>query len=86
MLTSPIMTTDLGRALRQARKLRGATLQGVADAVGVSYAAVQQWESGKTVPSLDNLTKGASGQAVQNMNIMLGFPETTGLEQVALFP
>src|SRR5437588_5051659 len=35
---------------------------------------------------LDNLTKGASGQAVQNMNLMLGFPETLGLEQVALFP
>ncbi len=36
--------------------------------------------------ALDNLTKGASGQAVQNMNLMLGFPETTGLEQVPLFP
>jgi len=36
--------------------------------------------------ALDNLVKGASGQAVQNMNLMLGFPETTGLEQVALFP
>jgi N-acetyl-gamma-glutamyl-phosphate reductase len=36
--------------------------------------------------ALDNLTKGASGQAVQNMNLMLGFPETTGLEQVGLFP
>jgi len=36
--------------------------------------------------ALDNLTKGASGQAVQNMNVMLGFPETMGLEQVALFP
>ncbi len=36
--------------------------------------------------ALDNLTKGASGQAVQNMNLMLGFPEATGLEQVALFP
>jgi N-acetyl-gamma-glutamyl-phosphate reductase len=36
--------------------------------------------------ALDNLTKGASGQAVQNMNLMLGFPETMGLEQVALFP
>jgi N-acetyl-gamma-glutamyl-phosphate reductase len=36
--------------------------------------------------ALDNLTKGASGQAVQNMNLMLGFSETTGLEQVALFP
>jgi N-acetyl-gamma-glutamyl-phosphate reductase len=31
------------------------------------------------VSALDNLIKGASGQAVQNMNIMFGFPETTGL-------
>ena len=38
------------------------------------------------VSALDNLTKGASGQAVQNMNVMLSFPETLGLEQVALFP
>jgi len=38
------------------------------------------------VSALDNLTKGASGQAVQNMNVMLGLPETSGLEQVALFP
>jgi N-acetyl-gamma-glutamyl-phosphate reductase len=36
--------------------------------------------------ALDNLVKGASGQAVQNMNVMLGLPDTTGLEQVALFP
>jgi N-acetyl-gamma-glutamyl-phosphate reductase len=36
--------------------------------------------------ALDNLVKGASGQAMQNMNLMLGFPETLGLEQVALFP
>ena len=36
--------------------------------------------------TLDNLTKGASGQAVQNMNLMLGFRETMGVDQVALFP
>lgn len=35
---------------------------------------------------IDNLVKGASGQAVQNMNIMFGFPETTGLQQLALIP
>ena len=35
---------------------------------------------------IDNLVKGAAGQAVQNMNIMFGLPETTGLEQVALLP
>ena len=34
----------------------------------------------------DNLVKGASGQAIQNMNVMLGLAETTGLEQEALFP
>jgi N-acetyl-gamma-glutamyl-phosphate reductase len=34
------------------------------------------------VSAIDNLVKGASGQAVQNMNIMFGFPETAGLDQV----
>ena len=38
------------------------------------------------VTAIDNLVKGASGQAVQNMNIMLGFPETMGLEVVPLSP
>jgi len=35
---------------------------------------------------IDNLTKGASGQAVQNMNIMFGLPETAGLDMIALLP
>ena len=35
---------------------------------------------------IDNLVKGAAGQAVQNMNIMFGLPETTGLENIALLP
>jgi N-acetyl-gamma-glutamyl-phosphate reductase len=30
--------------------------------------------------------KGASGQAIQNMNLIMGWPETTGIDQVALFP
>jgi N-acetyl-gamma-glutamyl-phosphate reductase len=38
------------------------------------------------VSVLDNLVKGASGQAVQNMNLMHGLPETTALEQEAMFP
>jgi N-acetyl-gamma-glutamyl-phosphate reductase len=38
------------------------------------------------VSVLDNLVKGASGQAIQNMNLIMGWPETTGLDQVALFP
>ena len=36
--------------------------------------------------SIDNLVKGASGQAVQNMNLMTGWAETTGLEQQPMFP
>ena len=35
---------------------------------------------------IDNLTKGASGQAVQNMNIMFGFEESAGLQAAALLP
>jgi N-acetyl-gamma-glutamyl-phosphate reductase len=38
------------------------------------------------VSAIDNLVKGASGQAVQNMNIMNGFPENTGLETLPFFP
>jgi N-acetyl-gamma-glutamyl-phosphate reductase len=38
------------------------------------------------IATLDNLVKGASGQAVQDMNLMLGLPETEGLMQLGLFP
>ncbi len=38
------------------------------------------------VSAIDNLVKGASGQAVQNMNIMLGFEEHTGLERAGIVP
>ncbi len=38
------------------------------------------------ISALDNLVKGASGQAIQNMNLVMGYPETMGIDQVALFP
>ncbi len=38
------------------------------------------------VSVIDNLVKGASGQAVQNMNVMFGLPENTGLQFSAVFP
>lgn len=38
------------------------------------------------VSAIDNLVKGASGQAIQNMNLICGFPETMGLEGLAIFP
>ena len=36
--------------------------------------------------AIDNLVKGAAGQAVQNMNLLFGFPESEGLELVPMFP
>lgn len=36
--------------------------------------------------AIDNLVKGAAGQAVQNMNLLFGLPETQGLELVPMFP
>ena len=38
------------------------------------------------ISCLDNLVKGAAGQAVQNMNLMCGFPEETSLEALAVYP
>jgi N-acetyl-gamma-glutamyl-phosphate reductase len=38
------------------------------------------------VSAIDNLVKGASGQAVQNMNIMCGLDENRGLDIIALYP
>ncbi len=38
------------------------------------------------VSALDNLVKGAAGQAIQNMNLMCGFPQTQGLEMSAVWP
>jgi N-acetyl-gamma-glutamyl-phosphate reductase len=38
------------------------------------------------VSVIDNLVKGASGQALQNMNLMLGLPETAGLDAPGVFP
>lgn len=51
--------------------------------------AIHQPQGGDTAVILsviDNLVKGAAGQAVHNMNIMCGFEETLGIEQVALMP
>ncbi len=64
----------------ETRSVRGANL---------CRLAVHRPQNGKTVVVLsviDNLVKGAAGQAVQNMNLMFDLPETTGLEQIALLP
>jgi N-acetyl-gamma-glutamyl-phosphate reductase len=38
------------------------------------------------ISCIDNLVKGGAGQAIQNMNLMLKFPETTGIETLAIYP
>ncbi len=51
--------------------------------------AIHKPQGGNTLVILsviDNLVKGAAGQAVQNMNLIFGYPETQGLEMVALYP
>jgi len=70
---------DFG-AVPQSRHVRGTNF--------VQVGVVADRVAGKAIviATLDNLVKGASGQAVQNMNLMLGFPETEGLMQLALFP
>ncbi len=58
-------------------------------ASNVCRIAVHQPRQGDTVVVLsviDNLVKGAAGQAVQNMNLMFGLPETKGLEHVPVLP
>jgi N-acetyl-gamma-glutamyl-phosphate reductase len=55
----------------------------------VCRIAVHRPQAGDTAviaSVIDNLTKGAAGQAVQNLNIMCGLPESTGLEHIALTP
>jgi N-acetyl-gamma-glutamyl-phosphate reductase len=58
---------------------------------GVNCCLVYPTVDGRTgrliaVSAIDNLVKGGSGQAVQNMNLVLGYPETTALDAVALYP
>lgn len=36
--------------------------------------------------AIDNMVKGAAGQAIQNMNLLFGLSENTGLKQIPMFP
>jgi N-acetyl-gamma-glutamyl-phosphate reductase len=48
-------------------------------AIGVAAVANVRRPRLTIIAAIDNLVKGAAGQAIQNMNVMLGFPETAGL-------
>lgn len=64
----------------QSRHVRGS------NNVQLGVAADREPDRAIVVSTLDNLVKGASGQAVQNMNLVVGFDETEGLRQLAIFP
>lgn len=58
-------------------------------AVNVCRMAVHRPQGGSTLvicSVIDNLVKGAAGQAIQNMNLMFGLPEQSGLQQLAVLP
>lgn len=52
----------------------------------ISYAADPERDLVIAIAAIDNLGKGAAGQAVQNANLMMGLPQTAGLEATALWP
>ena len=67
-------------SLPQTRTVKGA------NRCQLSVAIPQGRDTVVVMVAIDNLVKGASGQAIQNMNIMLGLPEAMGLANVGLLP
>ncbi|MEI7817027.1 MAG: Asd/ArgC dimerization domain-containing protein, partial [Desulfuromonadales bacterium] len=73
------------------RILTAGTLPSTAFVRGSNFCDIAPLVDARTgriivISAIDNLVKGASGQAIQNMNLICGFPETMGLEGLALFP
>ncbi len=67
------------------------TYPNISSVRGSNYCDIGLALDGRTgrvviIAAIDNLIKGAAGQAVQNMNLMCGFPEEMGLNLVSLFP
>lgn len=67
-------------AIPETRSVKGA------NTCRISIFRPQQGDTVVVSSVIDNLVKGAAGQAIQNMNIMFDFDETLGLNQVALLP
>jgi N-acetyl-gamma-glutamyl-phosphate reductase len=61
---------------RNVPDLRGVARTNFCD-IGVTFDA--RTKRAVVVSAIDNLVKGAAGQAIQNMNLMLGYPETEAL-------
>ena len=66
-------------------------LPNISSVRGTNSCHIGLYADGRTkrviiISAIDNLVKGGAGQAIQNMNIMCGFPEDTGLNMMPLFP
>ena len=73
------------------RVLPAGTLPSTAHVRGSNFCDIGVTVDSRTgriivISAIDNLVKGASGQAVQNMNLMCGLPETLGLDFLPIFP
>jgi len=89
---------EVGAALREAyagepfvKVLPDGKLPSVRDVAGTNLCRIGVTDDPRggrvvLVSVIDNLVKGASGQALQNMNLVLGLPETAGLDAPGLFP
>lgn len=79
---SPFVDILPAGAIPETRSVRGVNICRIA----IQKAPEYQGNAWILMSVQDNLVKGAAGQAIQNMNIMFGLPETTGLTQTALLP
>ena len=72
----------IGEYYRHERFVRIKKIGSTSELVGTNYCDLELAQDGKAIrilSALDNLMKGAAGQAVQNMNVRCGFDEATGL-------
>jgi N-acetyl-gamma-glutamyl-phosphate reductase len=86
---------DLYRAFYKGKKFvrvyKAGTFPNISSVRGSNYCDIGLFVDARTrrviiISTIDNLVKGAAGQAIQNMNLMCGLSEDTGLTMISLFP
>ena len=86
---------DLYRAFYKGKKFvrvyKAGTFPNISSVRGSNYCDIGLFVDARTrrviiISTIDNLIKGAAGQAIQNMNLMCGLSEDTGLTMISLFP
>jgi len=97
-LASGVTANDLYEHLKSTyegeefvKLLHGSSAPRTSHVAGSNYCVMTVYEDriprrAIIISVIDNLVKGASGQAVQNLNLMMGLPENMGLQYQPLFP